>query len=180
LPEEDLQAAMYETAIERARAEGLERYEISNLARPGLRSRHNSLHWFGQPYLGLGAGAHGFVPSPPATRWWNLKSPRRWERSVRSGRLPEAGREELTEAEQLAEAVLLGLRTVEGLPRPRFRERFGVDPGDLTDAPEWSSVFEGRVEVDEEAVRLTDRGFLVADALAGTVLCRLDPPQSAG
>jgi len=176
LPSEDDQAAMYRAAVDATRGAGIERYEVSNFARAGRRSRHNSKHWRSAPYFGLGAGAHGFAPAR-RLRWWNLKSPRRWARAVDAGRLPEAGREELTAEERLAEAVLVGLRTVEGLDRDRFLREFGVDPGA---DPTWAGGSDprggARVRVSPHHVRLTDAGFLVADHLAERLLRRLDPP----
>ena len=59
LPDEDLQVAQFETLVERTRHAGLERYEVSNFARPGRRSRHNLGYWRREDYVGLGPGAHG-------------------------------------------------------------------------------------------------------------------------
>jgi oxygen-independent coproporphyrinogen-3 oxidase len=182
LPAEDDQAAMYELAVEATRSAGLDRYEVSNFAREGSRSRHNSLHWSGGEYLGVGAGAHGFSPaSRPPVRWWNLRSPRRWEREVRAGRLPEAGREALSRTQQLAETVMLGLRRVEGIDRAAFRRRFGVDPGlVLREGPGGDLIDGGWIVVDPRTVRLTDPGFLLADHLSERLLGRLDPPRMDG
>jgi len=180
LPPEDAQATMYATAVARTREAGLLRYEVSNFAAPEHRSRHNRKHWTGAPYLGLGTGAHGFDPAA-GVRWWNVRSLRRWGRAVAAGRLPEAGREELTRAQRLAEAVLVGLRTVEGLDRARFRAEFGVDPGAETGWAGPPDSADGPcVVVDDAAVRLTDAGFLLAAHLADRLLGRLDPPRHAG
>ena len=66
---EELERQMYETLIDRLEAAGFEHYEISNFARPGFRSRHNSSYWNGTPYIGLGAAAHSFDGH---TRSWNI------------------------------------------------------------------------------------------------------------
>ena len=62
--DEELSLACYESLINLTSEAGMEHYEISNFARPGFRSRHNSSYWTGQPYIGLGAGAHSYYPAP--------------------------------------------------------------------------------------------------------------------
>ena len=65
LPDEDLQVAQFDTLVERAARAGLERYEVSNFARPGRRSRHNLGYWRRRDYIGLGPGAHGAFGAAP-------------------------------------------------------------------------------------------------------------------
>ena len=72
VPGEDAIADFYETAVERLAGLGLERYEISNFARPGFESRHNLKYWRREPYLGFGADAHSF---DGALRWQNPSPP---------------------------------------------------------------------------------------------------------
>lgn len=180
LPPEDDEASMYRTAVERTRAQGLDRYEVSNFARPGRESRHNRKHWFGHEYIGLGAGAHGFHAAA-GRRWWNLKSPRKWMRAIDAGVAPEAGAEMLGRAERLAEAILLGLRTVQGLNRARFQSEFEVDPGaSMGWAGPEDPLHGPRALRSAAAVTLTDTGFLVADHLAERLLRSLDPPGWGG
>ena len=72
-PDPDLASEQYDLACARLAAEGWEHYEISNWARPGRACRHNLTYWRNEPYLGLGAGAHGYAGS---TRYENVKQPR--------------------------------------------------------------------------------------------------------
>src|SRR5262249_44982821 len=71
LPDEAVAVAQFELLCERAAATGLERYEISNFARPGFGSRHNLLYWHREDYLGLGPGAHAALG---AVRFGNERS----------------------------------------------------------------------------------------------------------
>jgi oxygen-independent coproporphyrinogen-3 oxidase len=72
---EEAERLMYYTLIDRLEAAGFEHYEISNFARPGYRSRHNTSYWTGIPYIGLGAAAHSF---DGCTRSWNIDDIRQY------------------------------------------------------------------------------------------------------
>jgi oxygen-independent coproporphyrinogen-3 oxidase len=96
-------------------AHGLFRYEISNFARPGYHSRHNSLYWTGGEYLGLGAGAVGCLRSPVSFRYFNHRSPERYLGDVREQKCPEASRERLGARELFEERLAMGLRLSTGI-----------------------------------------------------------------
>ncbi|MBV9526078.1 MAG: radical SAM family heme chaperone HemW [Candidatus Dormibacteraeota bacterium] len=111
--------------LERA---GLARYEVSNYARDGMRSRHNLAYWRNAHYLAAGVGAHGHVPAAAApglgldagagaaaVRYWHGKGIGAYVRSVAEGRLPIAGWEAVDPATQEVERVMLGLRLAEGV-----------------------------------------------------------------
>src|SRR5919109_773826 len=91
---------------------GFEHYEVSNYARPGMRSRHNSCYWLGIPWAGIGPAAHEF---DGARRRWNVGPYAQWVRAVRGGQDPIEGEEVLSTENRNAERVYLGLRTSEGL-----------------------------------------------------------------
>lgn len=112
-PDPDLQAEMFALACELLGAAGYRHYEVSNWARPGFECRHNLGYWRREPYLGLGAGAHSFRGD---RRWWNVRPPQEYLRRVEAGELPIGGEECLGPSEARLEAVLLRLRTLEGLP----------------------------------------------------------------
>lgn len=100
-------------------------YEVSNFARlPEHRSRHNRKYWDHTPYLGLGPSAHSFGEG---RRWWNERKIKPYEAQIETGERPVAGSEELTRHDVALEALMLGLRTTEGIDLRQFRERFGVD-----------------------------------------------------
>jgi len=101
----------------------LERYEISNWAKPGAWSRHNLCYWTGGDYLGFGAGAHGHRHGRPLVE--TCRRPRTY---VARSPAVEEGWEELPAAERAAEAAIVGLRLAGGLDRARFAEDWGMDP----------------------------------------------------
>jgi oxygen-independent coproporphyrinogen-3 oxidase len=116
-PDEDVveQARAMRSVLRRA---GLARYEISNYARPGFASVHNSLYWESESYLGIGAGAYGCVHGRGgATRWGNLRDPTAWMSSVEAGRLPSAEEDRLGARELAEERIMLSLRTRRGLSK---------------------------------------------------------------
>ena len=152
---EDRYADEFLRAHDRAGAAGYEHYEVSNFARPGARSRHNSSYWSGVAYLGVGPAAHGF---DGRSRRWNETAYPAWLSRVLHGEDPIAGFEELTDDDRAAEAVYLGLRTADGLDVAE-RDRLVIDP--WIDAG-WGTHEAGRL-------RLSAAGWLRLDALAAAL-----------
>lgn len=130
LPDEDAAADMYELVQKVLKAHGFERYEISNYAKNGQYSRHNTVYWQYHPYIAFGAAACGFdslkrrtaistVPEYIAAA--NALTSSNW----RASELYEI--EALTQAQQLEEFMFMGLRRVAGADLAESRTRFGVD-----------------------------------------------------
>jgi len=148
-------AAEYLEAVTRLEGHGYRAYEVSNLALPGRESGHNQAYWDHRPYLGLGSGAHSFVPPE---RWWNVRDWRDYLERLQGGRDLTGGREQLdTEARRL-ERLWLGLRQRKGL------EEAALSEAQRRLATEWR----GRGWTRPEAGRLslTPEGWLRLDALA--------------
>lgn len=99
--------SMYYALLDSIEAAGYEHYEVSNFARPGFRSRHNSGYWHSMYYLGLGAAAHSYDGD---SRQWNVSDLRRY---IRGDRVEE--REVLSSNDKYDDMVMLRLRTSEGL-----------------------------------------------------------------
>jgi oxygen-independent coproporphyrinogen-3 oxidase len=165
LPDEDTQIAQFERLVERAAAAGLERYEISNFARPGFRSRHNLLYWQREEYLGLGPGAHGALGP---VRVANLRSRTRYAAALRAGDWPIERWERLRDDQIAGERLVLGLRLAEGVPRAWLEARLGGPGrsfqllGDYLEA--------GLFQAQGDRIALTGPGVLVSDTIfAGLV-----------
>ncbi len=160
VPDDAAQAEMLFTARRVLRAAGFEHYEISSYARPGHRAVHNSGYWQWRPYLGLGPGAHGFVPP---VRWRNIARPAKWREAVLAGARPEAEVERLDEATLAFERVMTGLRSLVdgvelGADRPRFAEALEREAA------------RGRVVLDGTRATLTEEGLrFMDDVLLGLV-----------
>ena len=150
-PDDDRYADEYLLAHERLAAGGYEFYEVSNAARAGRISRHNSAYWTGRPYLGLGPAAHSF---DGRRRSWNRRAWEEYRRAVSAGESPVESEEVLTEEQGRIESVYLGLRTRAGVPGavvPSDRLKAWVTAG-------WAVASEGRI-------RLTAPGWLLLDTL---------------
>ena len=93
-------------------AAGYDHYEVSNFARPGLHSRHNSSYWSGSAYAGIGPSAHSFDGS---RRWWNVSPYAEWIERLTGNSSPTAEVEVLDEENLANEQVYLGLRTTNGV-----------------------------------------------------------------
>lgn len=178
LPEEDAAADMMRAAMGAAQRAGLEHYEISNFARPGHASRHNRSYWEGSAYLGLGVGAHGFLPHGGAhargERSWNLRSPEQHIAAVRAGTLPVEGRESLDEDAQVLEGLYLGLRQRRGLDRASFRRRHGFDPVVSTNPTVRQLLKQRWIRWDANFLSLTEEGVIIADYVIGELGASLD------
>lgn len=121
-PDEERYAEEYLFAHRRLTADGFDFYEVSNAARDGFRSQHNSAYWSGRPYVGLGPAAHSFDGT---TRRWNLRAWEAYRRAIAEGRSAVESEESLTREQREIEAIYLGLRTVEGVPFRRLPASFG-------------------------------------------------------
>jgi putative oxygen-independent coproporphyrinogen III oxidase len=161
LPDEDLQVAQFAALVERTGGAGLERYEVSNFARPGRRSRHNLGYWRRRDYLGLGPGAHGALG---ALRYWTQRSEPRWRAAALAGGWAIEGWERLSPRQVAAERLVLGLRLVDGVPRESLERHLAEDGSQGT--PDLARyVAAGLMVVRDGRVALTDRGVLVSDAI---------------
>ena len=126
LPGEELAAQMFEATGELLGEAGYGHYEISNFARPGRASRHNSAYWSRRSYLGFGAGAHSLWNRDGlGRRWKNAADLECYRQSVAGGAIPEQDAEELTLEEAVSESFFLGLRMLEGLDLARLEELYG-------------------------------------------------------
>lgn len=140
----------------------LAHYEVSSYAVPGEEARHNLGYWRGRPYLGLGAAAVGCLDDGPgrAVRWRNEPDPRRY---LESGGVVE--REHLGPSEIIREALMLGLRTAEGVDLAATRARAGRDPLDGRERALERRCATGDVVVEGERLRVPRSRWLHLDAV---------------
>lgn len=153
VPEEGRYVDEYLEAHEKLSAIGYQFYEVSNAARDGFRSRHNSAYWSGRPYVGLGPAAHSF---DGRVRRWNLSAWEAYRRAVAAGQSGGAvdSEEVLTDEQREIEGVYLGLRTIEGLPLRRL-------PPSSADL--WAR--HGWITATGDRFRCTPQGWLRLDSL---------------
>ena len=157
---------MYLAGVERLAVAGLQQYEVSNFARLGSVGRQNLRVWDGEPYLGLGTGAHSFVKG---SRWGNVRSLQRYLGAVNSATLPEAFREIPDRAQRASEWLMLQLRRLEGIDLEAWRDHFAIVqplPHGLLERLH----NEGRALWNPPRFRLTPSGFLIADTITAQLL----------
>ena len=158
-PVDDDQADFYEVADRELTAAGLDWYELSNWSRPGHECRHNLAYWRGNPWWGVGPGAHSHVGG---VRWWNVKHPRSYSEALRQGVSPAAAREVLAPDDRRIERVLLESRLSSGLPLSVLTPSEQARVRDL--------VARGWVALNEDALTLTLQGRLLADPVVRDLL----------
>lgn len=161
LPDEELAVAQFEALCARTARAGLGRYEVSNFARPGHRSRHNLLYWRREDYVGLGPGAHGGLG---AFRYANERSQTRWRAAVLAGRWPIERSERLSPRQVAAERIVLGLRLAEGVPRS-WVERHLAGTAAVPSGGVTRYLDAGVMAERAGRLALTERGVLVSDAV---------------
>jgi len=159
-PDDDA-ADMYLNAMTRLEAAGYEQYEISNVARPGRRCRHNLKYWLdGGEWYGFGCGAHSTVGP---IRWNNVSSTTEYIDRVERGLDTVAGRRPLSPRERLEEALFMGLRLVEGVSLDSVRANHGVDVMAVYGHRLEPAVEAGLLLVGDGRVRLSRQGMLLAN-----------------
>ncbi|MGF7232087.1 radical SAM family heme chaperone HemW [Arachidicoccus sp.] len=115
------QVAQFDILMQWASANNFEHYEISNFAKPGFRSKHNSNYWLGTAYLGLGPSAHSFDGS---TRQWNIANNALYLQSLKK-QLLNYERETLSRENKINEMLMISLRTIEGIDLKKMEVLYG-------------------------------------------------------
>ena len=163
LPDEELVRTMYERLIDRLASAGYEHYEISNFARPGYRSRHNSSYWNDTPYIGLGAAAHSYDGH---TRSWNIADIRQYIEGIER-------RERLFDSE-----IIEGNTRYNDRLTVALRTREGIDLSTLSDYHRDYAIKNARRFLNNGLLRitpthhltLTRRGLFVSDMIISELM----------
>ena len=172
----------YHRICRRLRDAGYEHYEISNFAIPGYRSRHNSLYWNMDEYIGLGLGASGFTGG---VRYRNTTDLSEYIKALDEGRLPVAKEHVNTAFDNISEAVFTGLRRKEGITyEDAVRAYLSADDAEekslltqdefmeffwdiFSEAREEALDYAGRglLVIDNEGLRLTEKGIDISNSI---------------
>ena len=161
--EEELERQMYETIINRLEDGGYEQYELSNFARPGFHSRHNSSYWDGTPYIGIGAAAHSYDIE---SRSWNIADIKQYIQGMANNqRIYEE--ERLDSDTRYNDAITVALRTSRGL------DLQALSPKHRTYCLENAQRYldDGLLErTQDNRLRLTRRGLFVSDMIMSNLI----------
>ena len=161
------EAELYAMAIETLQEAGYEQYEISNFARPGHRCAHNLNYWANGEYVGLGVGAASYRDG---VRSAHTRSLDEYVAAALGGRPIPSEAERLEGRKRAGEAMMLALRTAQGVGLSEFKERYGIDV--MADyAPVVARFAQtGLLERVGDTVRLTQRGRFLANDVCGAFL----------
>lgn len=158
----DKQARQFLLLMEWLRQAGYEHYEVSNFAKPGFRSRHNSSYWKGEKYLGLGPSAHSYNG---IERRWNIANNNVYISGINEGS-PKREIETLTENQKLNEFIMISLRTVEGLNLTTLEKHWGEKIKDSILQRLEKFRHHQLISFKNSIAQLTDEGMLQADGIA--------------
>lgn len=164
--DEESSVHFFSTLMDKLKAAGYEHYEISNFCRPGMYSRHNTSYWQGVKYLGCGPSAHSF---DGASREWNCASLKDYMAGIESGnRQYEA--EERDANTRYNEFVITSIRTQWGIPLQRLQEEFGKELTEYCMNLAQPYLESGKLEIKENAIRLTRDGIFISDSIMSDLL----------
>lgn len=159
--DEELSLDMYESLVSRMKSVGYEHYEISNFARPGFRSRHNSSYWLQVPYIGIGAAAHSFDIK---SRQYNVSDINRYISQINNGIIPME-RELLNNDTIFNDIITTTLRTNEGIDLQRLSSKLGKSYANHLTHNAANYISEGLMEIYNHHIRLTYKGILISDTI---------------
>lgn len=158
---------MYETLIDQLTQAGYEHYEISNFARPGHRSRHNSSYWDATPYLGIGAAAHSYDGEH---RWWNKSDLKQYIADIQSGKSPVEETEALDQETKYNDLITTALRTADGIHLERMLSAFGKAYADYLMANAAPHIRRDMLAITDGRLHLTRRGLFVSDDIMSDLI----------
>ena len=159
-PDNDAEASEYELAEEVLSNAGYIHYEISNWAKPGFESRHNTAYWKRAPYLGLGVAAHSFLDNQRIANTSDLDE---YLASLSQGKLPPQTVEIIDAAAALSEALFLGLRLDEGVSADDIQARFSIDLYSRFGSEITELLSFGLLVREGDRIKLTPRGRLLGN-----------------
>lgn len=152
---------LYRLLESRLKGGGFEHYEVSNFAKPGFYSRHNTAYWTYAKYIGIGPSAHSFDGT---SRQWNIANNSRYLKAIANGTVHYEV-EHMSLAEQYNELILTSLRTMWGLDRQALQTRFGEPLVGYFNASIKPYVDCGKLVDDGVSVRIPTEHFLLSDGI---------------
>jgi oxygen-independent coproporphyrinogen-3 oxidase len=160
--DENKQARHFLLLMKWLRQNSYEHYEVSNFAKEGFKSRHNSSYWEGEKYLGLGPSAHSYNGM---VRKWNIANNIKYINAIDKGTVASET-EVLTEMQKLNEYIMISLRTIEGMDLQKVSAIWGEDKGKAIEKKLSSLKYNNFFQKKENIIQLTDEGMLMVDGIA--------------
>lgn len=158
---EEENVEQFQMLISKMKEAGYRHYEISNFAKPGCESRHNSSYWNDTAYIGCGAAAHSYDGN---SREWNIADIKEYIKGMASGaRNYEI--EHLTEEERYNDTILTRLRTADGIPLKWMGEKFSKRLNRYMLASARKHIECGNLKKNDVTLSLTEKGIFISDAV---------------
>ena len=167
--DEEISASMFTLLGNLCREHGFIHYEISNFAKEGFISRHNSSYWKQLPYIGLGPSAHSF---DRRSRQWNVSDVRKYIRAINAGEIP-CEREELDRITVFNEYVMTSLRTMWGIDLQHVEEFYDKELHDYLVNLSGKYIRYGLMKREKNTLVLTDQGKMISDNIIAELLADL-------
>ncbi|MBN2453118.1 MAG: radical SAM family heme chaperone HemW [Candidatus Omnitrophica bacterium] len=170
--DDDIAAAMYETAIDILSLRGFKQYEISNFAREGFECKHNLSYWENNPYIGLGASAVSYVGG---VRSRNVAGVEEYVRRFDKGQVLADSSEKLSPERRAKETAAVKIRTRDGIDFAWFKEKTDYDLQELEKRAIPGLLEKGLIRYKKEnntssGIQLKRKGFLFCDTVSSTLL----------
>jgi len=160
IPNEDVQADMFDETIHRMNQNGLVQYEVSNFAKPGFESQHNLVYWNNDHYFGFGAGASGYLGD---VRYRNHGPIQHYLKPLREEKFPVLEETHLSLNNQMEEQMFLGLRKMKGVSKAEFTERFGKSYEEVYGNISQKLVKNGLIKDENGFITLSEKGLFVGN-----------------
>jgi oxygen-independent coproporphyrinogen-3 oxidase len=159
--DDDTMNRMYLLLLKTMQQKGFEAYEISNFAKPGFKSKHNTSYWKQQPYIGVGPSAHSYDIK---SRQWNISSIQKYI-SLINKNLPFFEKEELSIYDKYNDYIMVSLRTNDGLDMNTLEAYFGEELKEYCLKNIKSFVENKKIEIIDEKLRLTQKGIMISNLI---------------
>jgi len=164
--EETLSEAMFRMLRDRLKEAGLQPYEISNFAKPGMESKHNSSYWNDVPYIGLGPSAHSY---DGISRQWNVSDMNIYLETLKK-KTPFYEREELNENTRYNDFVITSLRTMKGMDILLMKEKFGEKLSAYCLRNATTFIECNLLALKNNSLFLTEKGVFISDGIMSELL----------
>ena len=162
LPDDELERKMYWKTKEMLQKAGYIHYEISNFAKKGYESKHNTNCWNQEEYIGVGVAAHSYTNN---VRYSNIDSIEGYIENYKTGDISNnfIFHEKQDKNAKMKEFIMLGLRKIEGVSINKFKSKFAENPIYVFRNELEKLVNEELLEIDGDVIKLTDKGLDLAN-----------------
>lgn len=164
--DEEESLAMYKLLCKKMEENGYEHYEISNFAKHGCHSRHNSSYWRDIPYMGIGAAAHSY---DGLSRQWNISDLNKYIDEIGKGKV-SFEREIIDETTHFNDIITTATRTAEGISLEKIKREFGEKYLNNLMNEAKKHIANGMLEIADNNLRLTKEGVFISDSIMSDLI----------